>query len=135
MPRYTARVSVKMTWNEKDRLESEASDLGFLSGKGQPNLSEYIRWTLKYGQKPIDRSYYFDALKHNANLLRLGGLFNQYMFHLNRELRIMNDKGIVDNNKRLCREIENQIKDFTEMRAMIKDTHRVLHEILVQESC
>ena len=130
-----AKVSFKLTRKEREEYENEAQNLGFSFSNGKVNFSKYLRWILEHGQKPIDRSKYEQLFVELGNLTRLGNLFNQYLFHLNRELKILNDHADKNaQNKTVIKSIETTEKDMKEMRKIMIEIRKNMHEIVKKES-
>ncbi len=93
----TNRLGIRVSDDVKNELERKAISCGLVSKTGKPHLSKYIRWVLEYAEnEPINRDQYEELLTLRVDLARLGGLFNQYIYHLNGERRKLLDNGLDD---------------------------------------
>lgn len=128
-------LHVRLTEREYDAILSEAETLGFRLGESKVQLSRYVRWKLEHGISPIDRSDYKKMQVFAHDLSRLGSLFNQYMFHLNRELRILNDKGLYDDSvKSVIRDLKSANEKFEGLFDLVIDAHNMLLDTVAMES-
>lgn len=135
MPQKTAKISFKCTEEERQKYDDEARSLGFSFSSGKTNFSKYLRWILENGQKPIPRDHYQDLQTMNQDLVRLGSLFNQYIFHLNRELKILNDRGMEDeSNPRIVQDLEKVEEKFSDLYALVNETHEMVMQSALRES-
>jgi hypothetical protein len=134
MAKKTDRLEIRISPQIKNRLQEDALNLGFGQGQGMPNFSRYCRWILRNGNKPIDRSQYEELIKINHNLIKLGGLTNQYLYHLNRERKILLDKGIEDNNKKYLENLDRQNERLDEIKSLLLDLKKATREISILEN-
>lgn len=132
--KYTQRINLKLTPKDKQQVVNDAANLGFFSGKGCPNLSRYIRWVLRHGNKPIDREHYKELILLNLNLIKSETLFNQYLYHLNRERKMLLEKGIEDNNKQFLANLDNQKEEVAEIKSMLQSMQKIMHKIYILEN-
>lgn len=119
----------------KKQLMEEALNLGFYSGKtGKLNFSRYVRWIIREGNRPIDRKQYDELIRLNLNLIKLGGLSNQYLYHLNRERKILLDKGIEENNKKYLGQMGIQNEHLVEIKSLLLELQKISHKIYILEN-
>ncbi len=128
------RINLKVTGKFKRELMSEAANLGFFQGKGRPNFSRFCRWVLLNGNRPIDREHYDELIRLNINLIKSMTLFNQYLYHLNRERKILEEKGIRDNNKKFLFALEGQAQEVAEIQAMLREMQKITQKIYILEN-
>lgn len=134
MTKKSDRLEIRISPQIKNRLQEDALNLGFGQGQGIPNFSRYCRWILRNGNKPIDRSQYEELIKINHNLIKLGGLTNQYLYHLNRERKILLDKGIKDNNKKYLESLDQQNERLDEIKFLLLGLKKATREISILEN-
>jgi len=131
----TAVITCKITPEERALYEQEAISLGFAFNKKKANFSKYIRWILEHSQKPIERERYNEFVRLNQDYARLGNLFNQFLFHLNREYKILVDKGLDhENNRGLVDDILVTKERFEPLAEMTYEMQSLLLEILKKET-
>lgn len=140
MSQKNKTITVRLGDFEKQKLAQDIKASGFSKGRENnkstnskatriPTQSDYMRWLILHGQKPIPRKHYAQILRVNRNLIKLGGLFNQYLRHSNRELKILQDKGIDDeNNKGFIKRFEYLEKVIFEITDDLKLMNSILHE-------
>lgn len=112
MAKKTQFVGFKTTNESKEKLNKQVADLGILTKTGKPNISGCIRWLLDKSHYPLCRDQYKYLTDHNINLIKIGGLLNQTLHHLNREERILNDKGSYDENSQSTLKSISELKDY-----------------------
>ena len=127
-------VGFKVSYKEKALIEAEAASLGFKKGKGGANISDYLKYRIQNSAAPIHRHMYQDLINVNHNLIKIGGLFNQYMHHLNRELKLLNDLGINENNKHLLKRLNSEKSELQELKESVSEMHKVMHKIFLEEN-
>lgn len=98
MANKTHFIGFKTTSEAKEKLNKQVANLGILTKTGRPNISGCIRWLLDKSHYPLCREKYENLTEHNLNLIKIGGLLNQTLYHLNREIRVLNDKGLHNEN-------------------------------------
>ncbi len=112
MAKKTQFIGFKTTNEAKEKLNKQVADLGILTKTGRPNISGCIRWLLEKSHYPLCRDQYKNLTDHNINFIKIGGLLNQTLYHLNREQRILNDKGLYDENSQTTLKNISQLKDY-----------------------
>jgi len=128
-------ITCKMTPEERTLYEREAISQGFAFNKKKANFSKYVRWILEHGQKPLDRERYNEFIKLNQDYARLGNLFNQFIFHLNREYKILVDKGLEhENNRNLVDGIVTAQERFEPLADLTYELQSLLLQILKKEA-
>lgn len=130
-----ARVNIKITPKEKQRLMDEANHLGFMKGKGVPNFSRFCRWILREGNRPIDRKSYKELSDVSIHLMKLGSLFNQNQFHSNRELKILNDGDYSNkSNQGVIKRLEHNIELSEGIKKEILEIRKIVDKITIIEN-
>lgn len=130
----TSIITFKIDPVQKKKILADAASVGFGQGKGKASISDYIRYCLNSNTKPIHRHMYQDLINVNHNLIKIGGLFNQYMHHLNRELKLLNDLGIDENNKHLLKRLNSEKSELQELKESVAEMHKVMHKIFLEEN-
>ena len=140
MSQKNKTITVRLGEFEKQKLAQDIKASGFSKGRERntssnskairiPTQSDYMRWLILNGQRPIHRDHYAQILRVNRNLIKIGGLFNQYLRHSNRELKILNDKGIDDeNNRGFIKRFDHLEKIIFEIYDDLKLMNSILHE-------
>ncbi len=129
-----ARINLKATYKFKHQLMNEAIHLGFTDSKGKLNFSRFLRWILRKGNRPIDRSQYEELIRFNQNLIKLGGLSNQYLYHLNRERKILLEKRIEENNKKYLENMDSHNEHLKEIKSLLSELKQVSEKIYFLEN-
>ena len=112
MAKKTHFIGFKTTNEAKEKLNIKVAELGILTKTGRPNISGCIRWLLDKSHYPLCRQKYKNLTDHNINLIKIGGLLNQTIYHLNREIRVLNDKGQHDENSQTTLKSLSQLKHY-----------------------
>ncbi len=133
-------ITVRLGAFEEQKLSQDIEASGFSKGRDKsknqsvkgirkPNTSDYIRWLIRHGVKPISRKHYSQILKVNMNLTRVGGLLNQFLYHSNKERKIMNDNDLYDeNNKAFLNRLNHLEKVIFEISDDLKLIKSIMHE-------
>lgn len=111
MAKKTHFIGFKTTNEAKKKLNTKVAELGILTKTGRPNISGCIRWLLDKSHYPLCRKRYKDLTDHNLNFIKLGGLLNQTLHHLNREIRVLTDKGLHDETSQTTLKSLLQLRD------------------------
>ena len=130
----TERINLKVSKKFKQDVMSDAANLGFFSGKGRPNFSQYLRWILRNGNKPIDRDQYDELIRLNINLIKSMTLFNQYLYHLNRERKVLLERGIEGNNKHFLKSIDGQKVEVDGIKSILLEMQKIAQKIYILEN-
>lgn len=130
----TERINIKVSKKFKQGVKSDAANLGFLQRNGSPNFSQFVRWILRNGNKPIDRDQYDELIRLNINLIKMMTLFNQYLYHLNRERKVLLDQGIEGNNKHFLKSIEIQKIEIDEIKGILLEIQKITQKIYILEN-
>jgi|GEM_PF-1691495 len=128
-------IGLKCSPQERDKWLERAVERGFDFSKKKANMSQYIRWCLDHEQQPLDRERYDEFVKLNQDYARLGNLFNQFLFHLNREYKILVDQGLEhENNRNLVEGICEAQERFEPLSDMTYELQSLLLQILKKEA-
>jgi len=91
-------------------------------------LLSHAKWLLK-------NERYDEFIKLNQDYARLGNLFNQFLFHLNREYKILVDKGLEhENNRNLVDGIVTAQERFEPLADLTYELQSLLLQILKKEA-
>lgn len=134
MTKKSARLEIRINPKDKAELQEQAIHLGFVEGKGVPNFSRFCRWIFMNGNRPIGREQYNELIRLNQNLIRYGGLLNQYLYHLNRERKILLDKGIEENNKKYLETLGKQNQQLNEIKILLLEMRKISEKIYILEN-
>lgn len=130
-------ITVRLGTFEEQKLAQDLEASGFSKGRqksGKPNISSFIRWLILYGTKPIKRKHYAQLIKVNVNLIKVGGLLNQFLYHANKERKIMIDHDLFDeNNKSFLNRFDHLEKLVFEIHDDLKLMKNIMHETLKTE--
>lgn len=135
-------ITVRLGAFEEQKLAQDKEASGFSKGrdksnskgKKKPNTSDYMRWLIRHGEKPIPRDHYAELIKVNINLIKLGGLFNQYIRLSHIERNNMNANGFVDkNNPHFLKKSEAFEQIILEVSDDLKLMKSIMHETLKLE--
>tara|TARA_B100001146_G_C16140187_1_gene416373 strand:+ start:58 stop:468 length:411 start_codon:yes stop_codon:yes gene_type:complete len=119
------RIYIRVSSELKEKIIGDARSNNFTWGASGADFSKYLRWIFeKYDARPIDRELYEDLINFYYDMTRVGGLLNQYVFHLNRELKIINSHGTNAQNRQL-------IKSLDDMKEMYEILERDLGSIKI----
>lgn len=133
MAKKSALITFKTTPEFKEKLERIAHERGF-SGEGKrPNKSSLIRWILEksHSALPLCREKYQQLFEVNQNLIRLGSLFNQTIYNINKERFILNDKGFYDeNNEVLLKSLEALEHHYDSLKKEIDEIKKITQKIV-----
>ena len=128
-------IGLKCSQQERDKWLERAIERGFDFSKKKANMSQYIRWCLDHEQRPLDRERYDELVRLNQDYARLGNLFNQFLFHLNREYKILVDQGLEhENNRGLVDDILVTKERFEPLADMTYELQSLLLQILKKEA-
>jgi len=133
--RKTVRLGIRCSPEERDAWLESAIARGFCFNQKKGNMSQFVRWVMEHEQKPLDRERYDEFIRINQDYARLGSLFNQYVFHLNREYKILVDKGLEhENNRNLVEGIHEAIERFEPLADLTYELQSLLLHILKREA-
>lgn len=135
MAEKTENIKVRISPQEKADIEKRAILGGFKTRTGRTKISAYIRWILEHGEKPIDRAAYAELKQLNHNLIKAGTLLNQMLFQINKERKILNEKGHAKSSNQhfltSLNDIETVINDIKNIEIDIQKAQR---KIVIVES-